>query len=779
MTKEELKKIYLFWLSRKLNRPLVRPDYVGILLTKRCNLKCKMCDIRKHPTRPEEEVSLEEIIKIVEDVASWGVRDIVLSGGEPFIRNDFFEILDYASRKIDHTVYVNTNLTLIDENTAARLVELPHHKFYLETSLDGSTAETHDSIRGVKGCFDRIINNIKLIRKISKDRKTDVRIGVTYVLMKENLKETLDLIKLGKELNFANVSIMPAMTSNVELDTRDNKHMMNKREIGILNRVIEEIIEFKKKNGLVSNPEYILRLYPEYFQGKIKNISMGCYAGFMGPNICPDGEAFICKHLIGNIRHNSIKNIWHSRQASKVRKIAYNCKSPCLQHYAIRYSEANPFVATYWYLKEGFDRRKKPDRRKIDKAGRNINVAKPKGGKLKMLISDTSRLYPPLWGGPKRIWNLFSNVSENLFDITYVGVDHSVSNGKRYTFNRIRDNFKEVLSAFPRHYYLLRAIEEKIIRNPFLNLFSYLYMHTDRNFRHILDVQKAHVLICSHPWSSLSMRKDNGQVFIYDAHNCEYLLMDQILERHFLKPFILKEVKKAEGDACKKSDLILVCSEEEKKSFIRIYNVNPEQIYIIPNGSYVNQLVSAGEKELSKRKLGLPLDKRVVIFIAALYKPNIDAARFILHEIAPELKEFTFLMVGNIADAFKAGDIPNNVKFLGRVSEAKLSQALKSSDIAVNPMFSGSGVNIKMLDYMSYGLPIVATECGARGIKTNGKRPMIVCSAAKFMDNITILSKDDILYRRMSEDAVALVAEQYDWKKISNTLQNIILKKFR
>jgi len=597
--------------------------------------------------------------------------------------------------------------------------------------------------------------------------------------MKENLKEALDLIKLGKELNFANVSIMPAMASNVELDSRDNKYAMNEKEIEILSRVIEEIIEFKKKNGLVNNPEYALRLYPEYFKGKIRNSSMGCYAGFMGPNICPDGEAFICKHLIGNVKHSSIKDIWQSRQARKVRKIAYNCKSPCLQHYAVRYSEANPFVATCRYLKESLDRRKKTNRIKIEKTGRSINAVKPKNSKLRMLISDTARLYPPLWGGPKRIWNLFSNISEHLFDITYVGVDYSVSNGEKYAFNRIRDNFKEVLSPFPRHYYSWRAIEGKVIKNHFLNLFSYLCMHTDRNFRHILGSQKADILVCSHPWSSLSMRKNNGQIFIYDAHNCEYLLMDRILERHMLKRFILKYVKKAEADACRKSDLIMACSEEEKQSFVNIYGVNPEKIYIIPNGSYAKQLASREEKGLSKKELGLPLDKKVVLFVAALYKPNIDAVRFILRVIAPELKEFTFLIVGNIADAFKGEDIPGNVKFLGRVSDNKLGQALKSSDIAINPMFSGSGVNIKMLDYMSYGLPIVATECGARGIKTNGRQPILTCSVAKFTDNINMLDKDNVLHRRMSEDAIALVAEKYDWKKISNRLQDIILEKFK
>jgi glycosyltransferase involved in cell wall biosynthesis len=115
---------------------------------------------------------------------------------------------------------------------------------------------------------------------------------------------------------------------------------------------------------------------------------------------------------------------------------------------------------------------------------------------------------------------------------------------------------------------------------------------------------------------------------------------------------------------------------------------------------------------------------------------------------------------------------------LGRVSDRELDVALKASDIAINPMFSGSGVNIKMLDYMSWGLPIVTTKCGARGIETSTWQPMIVSGVDKFAWEIKRLAADYALRKRMSEDSRSLVAECYDWKKISAKLQESIMERF-
>jgi glycosyltransferase involved in cell wall biosynthesis len=396
-----------------------------------------------------------------------------------------------------------------------------------------------------------------------------------------------------------------------------------------------------------------------------------------------------------------------------------------------------------------------------------------------VLISDTAPLYPPLWGGPKRIWNIYNNFSKDLFDLTYVGVTYRLGNDIKYSFNKIRENFKQILCVLPPYYYPWHAIEQAIFKNTTVDLFIYLNMHTDWQFRYILNSQSTDIVICSHPWSSLCIKKEDKQFFIYDAHNCEYLLIDQILGKHLLKRLVLSQVKKIERDACKKSDLILVCSNEEKEDFIDLYKVIPEKIIIVPNGARIIEEHQRKTKESCRQTLSISPKEVVIIFIGTYYKPNIDAARFIIEKIAPALSQFKFIIVGTSSEAFRKDQISSNILLLGRVSDQLLDWALSASDIAINPMFDGSGVNIKMLDYMSYGLPIVTTECGARGIETFGRQPMIVSSIENFVENIKILTNDSILYKQMSEDARILVVEHYDWEKISTKLQNILLERLK
>lgn len=399
--------------------------------------------------------------------------------------------------------------------------------------------------------------------------------------------------------------------------------------------------------------------------------------------------------------------------------------------------------------------------------------------KIRLLVADTAPLYPPAWGGPKRIWNLYGNFSQDLFDITYVGVKFGLEKEKKYNLNRIRGNFKEILCNLPPHYNLWHEFERRFFKEIYLDLFVYLWMHTDWQFKYILNTQNEDIVICSHPWPALSIKKNRNQLFIYDAHNCEYLLIDQILNKHPLKKFILMQVKKIEGDACKKSDFILACSKKEKEDLVDIYKVNSDRILIFTNGADYRERITASERENAKKELGLVPTDKIIVFIGAYYKPNIDAVQSILETISIDTVEAKFFIIGTVAEAFRDENIPANVYFLGQISDEMLHKFLIASDVAINPMFNGSGINIKMLDYMSYGLPIITTECGARGLDTNGKNPMIISDIANFSDNIKKIINDNLLYKRMSEDGGNLILERYNWKALSSRLESIILEKIK
>jgi glycosyltransferase involved in cell wall biosynthesis len=393
-----------------------------------------------------------------------------------------------------------------------------------------------------------------------------------------------------------------------------------------------------------------------------------------------------------------------------------------------------------------------------------------------MLIADTAPLYPPLWGGPQRIWNLYGKLSQGLFDIKYVGVKFGMPTEQKYSLQRIRENFTEILCNLPPHYPWWHAFEQKIFPNTSLDLFVYLCMRSDWQFKYILNSEEADVVICSHPWASRCINKLRRQIFIYDAHNCEYLLMGQILKNHPLKSLIMRMVKRIEGDACRKSDLILACSENERRDLMQIYKVDPNKIMLITNGANPIDKIPLSEKQMVRRSLGISESDKIVLFIGANYKPNIDAAQCIVSFIAPKMEDFTFLIAGSVQEAFRNHNFPkNNVRFLSQLSQEKMHSVLSISDIAINPVLAGSGINIKMLDYMAYGLPIVTTECGFRGINAEGRHPALIAPIEGFAENIRKLMDDAQLSTVMGEEGRLLVRQRYDWGPLSSKLQDAIL----
>ena len=104
--------------------------------------------------------------------------------------------------------------------------------------------------------------------------------------------------------------------------------------------------------------------------------------------------------------------------------------------------------------------------------------------------------------------------------------------------------------------------------------------------------------------------------------------------------------------------------------------------------------------------------------MGSLYGPNEEAARFIVDTLAPALPGVTFAICGGVGAAFHASVVPRISDVTLQLVEAhKAAGYLEATDVAINPMFSGSGTNIKMFDFMAAGLPIVTTAIGARGIR--------------------------------------------------------------
>ena len=147
--------------------------------TRACNLRCVHCYARADERIHEKELSHEEGLALLDDLAEFGVPVVLFSGGEPLVRPDLVELARYAVSKGMRAV-ISTNGTLIDEETAARLRDVGLS--YVGVSLDGME-EVNDRFRGKKGAFRDAMNGIR------NCREAGLKVGLRFTVNRMNVDE--------------------------------------------------------------------------------------------------------------------------------------------------------------------------------------------------------------------------------------------------------------------------------------------------------------------------------------------------------------------------------------------------------------------------------------------------------------------------------------------------------------------------------------------------------------------------------------------------------------
>ena len=184
--KKQISKLTGKFLNYKQGQLIELPEEIVFEITGRCNLRCKMCYINFNQNK-KDDVSKEDFIKIINKMPF--LKKITLIGGEAFIRKDIFDILDYLEDKRIKFA-ISTNATMIMEKEVLKL-KTYKNLLQINVSVDGNR-EIHDSIRG-KGNFEKSLNAIRLLKK------NNIFVGVTSVIMKENINDLKSIVKVLKD----------------------------------------------------------------------------------------------------------------------------------------------------------------------------------------------------------------------------------------------------------------------------------------------------------------------------------------------------------------------------------------------------------------------------------------------------------------------------------------------------------------------------------------------------------------------------------------------------
>jgi MoaA/NifB/PqqE/SkfB family radical SAM enzyme len=137
-----------------------------------CNLKCSYCVAKSGPNVPRRALGLDNVKRLVDESVELGFEHVFFTGGEPFLLNEIYEMLEYSSARITTTVL--TNAMLLRGTRLEKLCGIANDNLIVQVSLDGGRPEDHDAYRGA-GAWGKAVEGIKLLQ----EKGFRVRLGTT------------------------------------------------------------------------------------------------------------------------------------------------------------------------------------------------------------------------------------------------------------------------------------------------------------------------------------------------------------------------------------------------------------------------------------------------------------------------------------------------------------------------------------------------------------------------------------------------------------------------
>lgn len=308
---------------------LSAPLEAFLAITNRCNLACAHCNVR--PTRQEPDLSLEKWAAIIGRLAQLKVFRLWISGGEPLMRPDFFELLEIIEQT--HFFYgLNTNAMLVDDEKAARLASLGRLRSVV-VSLEGHNAQVHGRLRG-EASFGPAVAGIRaLVRRLGQ-------LETYTTVTRTNFRHLKDIVRFALELGVTSVKFNELLPLGQGFKLRAELTLTNEER----RQTFAEAARLNEKYPGVLAGSYV-EMGP-FFEGLGRVAASGltpgpsrylssCEGGITKLTIRPDGKVVPCDRLwdfvAGDLTTQDLAEIWHeskvfeqmrARQTTRLDQIA-------------------------------------------------------------------------------------------------------------------------------------------------------------------------------------------------------------------------------------------------------------------------------------------------------------------------------------------------------------------------------------------------------------------------------------------------------------------------
>ena len=307
------------------------PIYVQFYITSRCNLTCKQCNII-YANSDVREVTLDEVKKIADNFTKLGVAIVLLTGGEPFVREDLPEIIKAFEDRGIH-VRMQTN-GLATEEQIHKAIEYGGKD--ISISLDSLNPQTQDDINGgFKGSWGKALKAISLFTKYLPTDSGFASLGCVF--QHDNINDIMDVIKFGTSISWF-TSLVPIHITDkfhpLGFRTFDQSLKFREDDYHLVNKMIEDVREMRKQGFLLYDSDQYLddikrfvRDEPTTWRSKNSGVCDSPNLYFV---VLPNGEfAPCCDHRMSTsiftYSDDFVKQFKKKTFRNEVRKITSSC----------------------------------------------------------------------------------------------------------------------------------------------------------------------------------------------------------------------------------------------------------------------------------------------------------------------------------------------------------------------------------------------------------------------------------------------------------------------
>ncbi|MFA5384667.1 MAG: radical SAM protein [Eubacteriales bacterium] len=285
-------------------------------ITRACNLRCRHCYASAR-SGSEGELNYQEAVGFLDDLAEFRVPALLLSGGEPVLRPDFFDLISYAG-KLGLRLTLSTNGTLITSDAAKKIKDAGVS--YVGVSLDG-TREINDSFRGLHGAFDSALQGIRNCLSVGQ------KVGLRFTINRYNLSEIKSVFQLIETENIPRICFYHLAYAGRGTEMSDQDITAAEKR-AVLDLIMERVLDYhrggiQKEVLTVNNHADGVYVYLKLLRSsqpgaeevyRLLSLNGGNRSGAALGAVDWDGnvhpDQFTLQHTFGNIKKRPFSEIW-------------------------------------------------------------------------------------------------------------------------------------------------------------------------------------------------------------------------------------------------------------------------------------------------------------------------------------------------------------------------------------------------------------------------------------------------------------------------------------